>query len=451
MHYKTTASAFKAWMLNLEARFPVLFALLGMRKVHGILRSLVSIFLWVRVCILSVLIVLLRSLHSGGRVGNVVVIATRNDFLGPCVIEILSLLHERGDREGYLTVENIHNFNRINSAYMAHAGISRVRGILIQDSLPALVKICDAKTHIAFENVFETVGAVVMKRLGRQEKAILKVPDGVVTKTTGNLRPSDRPLKGDFKQRLTSPATSAVTYVVQPGVDGYRVALNGCVPSPSLLRPVGMPRFLRADRLRDQQERPVVLPSLAERLQRDDRSIKILVALTKNRKASDLEWFCEQLELKFEELEDLLERSSASLWFKEHQRTVDGTNFNYCGFTSGLPEGIHYVAPEEGLSSVDLGPLFNSLLTDISSIYVDLLPFDKPIGFVAFERWQRSGSFCYPELPFYPGEKLNGGDDLKRFIRARAEDSDPWKSERACARKVLLGTGVDKAFWRQVI
>ena len=65
------------------------------------------------------------------------------------------------------------------------------------------------------------------------------------------------------------------------------------------------------------------------------------------------------------------------------------------------------------LSNVDI------LLTDFSSIYVDFLLLDRPIGFVLedFDSYSNSRGFVFDSpLEYMPGEPISSLEDLKKFL-----------------------------------
>lgn len=73
------------------------------------------------------------------------------------------------------------------------------------------------------------------------------------------------------------------------------------------------------------------------------------------------------------------------------------------------------------------------LLTDYSSVYIDYLILNKPIGFVFddIEKYKQTRGGLYEDMIDYmPGEKINTTEQLYKFIDDICEDKDIYKEER---------------------
>ena len=371
-------------------------------------------------------------------------ISMRGNHFGPCSVEVFQLAIESGVQVD-LGVPSPTEFETLNVKFLSNYESKQFR-ILKQGSIESFRSVLIAATHVAFENVFETVFGCTLCRLG-MKKNIIKVPDGVVTKTQGNIVKS-RETPRFPKAWFTSPRSAHVTYAHQSGIDIYRVAVNCQVPSATLMRCVGMPRFGRAEAISNGKRKPVVSPKLLEHLR--ERKKNVLVALTKNYFNDDLEWFCHQLDCDVKQLNQALETLGVNLWFKEHQSKFDYRKT--IGINTPNFSNIKFIHPEDCFSSVDLSPYFDLLLTDISSIYIDLLIADIPIGFINYDSWKHSGSFCYPYEYFYPGKKINEYADLECFFEDFFDKGmDDYAHARGVARTMYLGDGINKYYWERVI
>lgn len=438
----------KKRLLKLERNYPKIFAVFNVRTVFYVARNIMILARFLRVLLLSPLAFLVARMRPGPV--PFVMIATRDDHIGPCSLHLIQMVSDIPDRQLVLSVRNCADFREINRDLIAE-GAFEIADVVAQDSFVALCYVFQSNLHVAFENVFETFIAANRLRVWRSQgpKPVV-VPDGIVTKTNGNLLAANKVIGTGIKVWLVGRAANRITYVSQPGADTYRTCLNTGIRSPSLMRPKGLPRFLRAEGIKSKDIEPLLTPRFRQMLAEDTARFRVVIALTKNKEDSDLTYLLKQMDMTLPDLEVLLAEADASLWIKSHQSTLPlsdaGTDVQ-----AERQQRIFAVGTSDGLSSVDLFPVFDGLLTDLSSIYVDFLPFDKPIGFVRYNAWQAEGRYCYPDSPFYPGAKLNTVDDFSAYLM-RLNAADPaMRQERDYARRVLLGDGTDAGYWTRLL
>ena len=75
----------------------------------------------------------------------------------------------------------------------------------------------------------------------------------------------------------------------------------------------------------------------------------------------------------------------------------------------------------------------DALISDYSSVAVDYLLLDRPLGFVLtdYEQYKNTRGFIFEDpLEYMPGAKIYNFDDLLEFIQQTANDIDPWKNKR---------------------
>ncbi|MFT7493366.1 MAG: hypothetical protein ACI9RO_000812 [Alteromonas macleodii] len=434
----------KIYFLSLEKRYSSFFAALNLRTGYYFLRDVFTVIQFLKIVLIAPIAFVSACMR--GLEGTLVVVATRNDYIGPCSLQLISAICARTDRKLVLSVKNRVAFLKINSALL-EVGNFEVYKIVEQDSFSSLRLIFQAKGHFAFETVFETFIAANNPRVlfcGAQRPIL--IPDGVVTKTNGNLISSSQITNVDLKNKLVGLAAKRITYVSQSGADNYRTCLNTGIRSPSIMRQVGLPRFQRAKDLLEGKIAPILTTNFLQMIGTDTSKYRVIVALTKNKESSDFEFLLKQMGLTVVELDHALKEADTSLWIKSHQSTLP-INARSIDANYTLQNRIFAIGPADGLSSVDLFAHFDGLMTDISSIYVDFLPFDKPIGFIRYDMWKKEERFCYPDSPFYPGAKLNTLFDLTVFLSNLTKDDPQAALERDYARKVLLGDGTDVSFW----
>lgn len=82
----------------------------------------------------------------------------------------------------------------------------------------------------------------------------------------------------------------------------------------------------------------------------------------------------------------------------------------------------------------------DALITDYSSVYVDYLATDKPIGFVVddIKEYGKDRGFVFENpLDYMPGMKINNIDTLIDFIKSVSKGKDEFKDTRESARPKL--------------
>lgn len=138
------------------------------------------------------------------------------------------------------------------------------------------------------------------------------------------------------------------------------------------------------------------------------------------------------------EIDNLLERKKIKLIVKYHkvQRTDDRL------FPS--TKNIFFMTADEcARINIDLYKMLacsDALLTDYSSVFIDYLSIDRPIGFTLddFEKFSEDRGFVFnPPLDYMAGMKIMSLHDLKKFISDVSEDVDNFKKDREEVRKYL--------------
>ena len=103
----------------------------------------------------------------------------------------------------------------------------------------------------------------------------------------------------------------------------------------------------------------------------------------------------------------------------------------------GAYTNIRYVTEEmlqkSGIQLYELVGLMDGLISDYSSIAVDYMLLDRPLGYVLTDlesyRSTRGFVFEHPE-EYMPGEKIYNLEDLKDYFSHIAVGEDPFKEER---------------------
>ena len=88
---------------------------------------------------------------------------------------------------------------------------------------------------------------------------------------------------------------------------------------------------------------------------------------------------------------------------------------------------------DKNIQLYEILPVFDALITDYSSVAIDYLLIDKPIGFTLddFEEYRKSRGFVFNDPREYmPGEHIYVLDDLIKFISNVANGKDEYKDKR---------------------
>lgn len=94
----------------------------------------------------------------------------------------------------------------------------------------------------------------------------------------------------------------------------------------------------------------------------------------------------------------------------------------------------------------ELYKITDALITDYSSVYVDYLLTDKPIGFTQDDFNQYTIGFSIANINDYmPGEKILNLNDLKKFINHVNKGIDDYKNERKRVNKIFNDFNDDKS------
>lgn len=119
-----------------------------------------------------------------------------------------------------------------------------------------------------------------------------------------------------------------------------------------------------------------------------------------------------------------------------------GQNLN--GFTKKKYSNLEILSDaafrKEGRNLYDELSQSDALISDYSSVYLEYLALDRPVGFVIedFSEYENSRGFVFDNpLDYMPGEKISTKEQLKDFISDVAKGKDPWKKRREQVNAVV--------------
>lgn len=96
----------------------------------------------------------------------------------------------------------------------------------------------------------------------------------------------------------------------------------------------------------------------------------------------------------------------------------------------------------------------DALLSDYSSVSIDYLLLDRPMGFVLDdyeEYFAARGSNLSDPLRYMPGQHIIDVDDMAAFVRNVFQDGDSYAEERARCRKELFREDPPESYCREIL
>lgn len=134
---------------------------------------------------------------------------------------------------------------------------------------------------------------------------------------------------------------------------------------------------------------------------------------------------------EWEEFNSFLKTQKVHILVKLH----GGQNLN--GFTAKKYSNLEILSDavfrDEGRNLYDELSQSDALISDYSSVYLEYLALDRPVGFVIedFSEYENSRGFVFEHpLTYMPGDKINRKEQLYAFIRDVAAGTDRWKAKR---------------------
>lgn len=134
---------------------------------------------------------------------------------------------------------------------------------------------------------------------------------------------------------------------------------------------------------------------------------------------------------EWKDLNEFLKEEKVHVLVKLH----GGQNLN--GFTQKRYSNLEILSDAvfrgEGRNLYDELSQSDALISDYSSVYLEYLALNRPIGFVIedFSEYENSRGFVFQHpLKLMPGDKISSKEQLKQFIRDVARGKDLWRGQR---------------------
>lgn len=139
---------------------------------------------------------------------------------------------------------------------------------------------------------------------------------------------------------------------------------------------------------------------------------------------------------ELKQVDDLLRENELLLIIKKHPLEIgakrETQTFTNIRYISEKQLTVHNIQLYELIGSCD------ALISDYSSVAVDYLLMDRPLGYVLadYEIYKEKRGFVFEDpLEYMPGEKIYDVSDLKKFLKHISNGTDPCQKER---KKMLL-------------
>ncbi|MCI9422346.1 MAG: hypothetical protein HFG81_06470 [Dorea sp.] len=140
-------------------------------------------------------------------------------------------------------------------------------------------------------------------------------------------------------------------------------------------------------------------------------------------------------EAELRDLNEYLKEKNILLLCKNHylQKTSKKRNLSHIKYID------NNLLQKNGHDIYQLMAASDALITDFSSIYMDFLLLDRPVGFFcnSIADYTRGFTMEHPEK-YMPGMKIHDNNELKEFIADLAIHTDYYKKEREEARNLIF-------------
>lgn len=265
----------------------------------------------------------------------------------------------------------------------------------------------------------------------------LLIYHGIITKAYGEHATDSREqsglarLRGRISTRYLSAALDS--YSVASEVESFfRSSAEG--RNPNDFRRYGYPRYDRAYELIEGIDDPD-LDDDTQALLETEQTTVLYAPTHKDGQYSTTLFPFEDTDV--EALRAHLEDHDIQLLLRMHP--VEEESGAYDDLVDGTH--IHYVGQDVAPSPMELLPYVDVLVTDYSSIYVDFLPFDRPIVFVPdrHDEFSDVRGIAFDYERYFPGKSVRSMSVFLDHVTDIArEDEDGYGEQREFVRTVLL-------------
>lgn len=268
---------------------------------------------------------------------------------------------------------------------------------------------------------------------------------GIITKAYGNHSPTrDRfsTENGVIPRLSPNPDIKSVGSDVELF---YRASAEGADPQD--FHKYGYPRFDRIKKFQEGEAQPLLPDQTKTQLKNSNSAYRVLYAPTHRHQFYETPLFPFP-DFDIETFRAFLRERDIELYIRMHVN--DEESGIYDKYIDS--ETIYYAGHQFSNAACEILPYFDCLVTDYSSIYIEFIPFDRPIVFLNsdIEEFNRTQGIGYDYEKYFPGEKVDTITEFRSVLSAHQRGIDEHKMEREFVRNVLVPSGEDQ-FLNQVL
>lgn len=279
------------------------------------------------------------------------------------------------------------------------------------------VVLCKHDSHLKWYRMFDT-----------SDRTYVRSYHGPITKAYGATRTESQPT---YHSMVPRPDTTIKLRVVNSDTERYfRASAEG--RHPQRFRKWGYPRFDRLWRFVDGDATPVLPPSTCETLATEDSTTDILYAPT-HKDRDYVTTFVPYPNADPERLQAWCHENNVRLFLRPHPGESPRMDH--------LVDSETILLADQSIASAatELLPHMDGLITDYSSIYVEFLPFNRPIVFVPdnHERFCEIRGLAFDYERYFPGPKPQTFSDFLAALEQVVTGEDGYADERGFVRETF--------------
>lgn len=280
------------------------------------------------------------------------------------------------------------------------------------------VVLCKSNVHMRWRRLFDTT-----------DRRYIRIFHGPITKATGRIKQSAKSSQDTRRFNPVIPYRS-----VGSDVERYFRA-SAEDRSPRLFPKWGYPRFDRIQQLREGKSQPV-LPKEATQILEDKSYKNILYAPTHKHGLYTTTFFPFE-DMEVQQLQEWLASNNVRIFLRphpredtDHQELVDNRT-------------IYSADQDFAASATELLPYMDGLITDYSSIYIEYLPFDRPIIFLKdnHSRFVKEHGLAFEYNRYFPGAKPESFEEFVLELERIINEKD--MERYACQRQFVRDTFIE--------
>ena len=353
--------------------------------------------------------------------------------------DTFALLEQCGDQERDLTV-HVCSGDGVNDEQL---GLWNTPGVTvtssrfhtvgcIQSVSRSSVVVCKQDTDLKWYRLFDT-----------SDRTWIRLYHGPITKSYGRTRTGSRPRWIDS---VTSFFEDGISHrsVNSDAEKYFRSSAEG--RHPGRFPTWGYPRFDRIRRFVDGESEPV-LPTETEVVVGEPETANVLYAPTHKDGAYETTFFPFP-DFDPGRLRAFCEENDVRIFVRPHPGNED----EYTHLTDG--EHVVFAGQQFANSATELMPYMDGLITDYSSIYMEFLPFDRPIVFVKdnHERFLQIRGLAFDYDRYFPGPKTETFEAFLETLKRVVDGAtDPEYAEQRAFVRETFAPDHDRRFLATIL